>query len=377
MKQIFSNLRQSQRSLGAITAVFLLILAYPGRAQNVAINATGSSANASSMLDVAATDKGLLIPRVALTATNSAAPVTSPATSLLLYNTAAAGTAPNNVVPGYYYWNGSRWISFMTNNIYTADGMLTGSRTVDVNGTNLTFRDNTQTFGGSTSFSYNFGARLTLGTTTGRSDFILSAGGSTITLFQDPGAASQLLTSGTSTGFSIGSALGSAIPVRLVSNGVIRMHVAADGKIGIGTTNMLGTSNPAVLLAVNGSILTTGATYPDYVFENYIDGSSPLKKEYSFLSLRETETFIREHRHLPGIPGVGELARNEKGDYIFNASELSLQLLEKVEELYLHGIEQQKQLEAKNKEIEDLKAQTRETEARLKRLEETVSGLLR
>jgi hypothetical protein len=27
-----------------------------------------------------------------------------------VYNTATAGTAPNNVVPGYYYWNGSAWI---------------------------------------------------------------------------------------------------------------------------------------------------------------------------------------------------------------------------------------------------------------------------
>jgi hypothetical protein len=69
--------------------------------------------NASAKLEVAATDKGFLPPRVALTASNVFSPITgtsSAATGLLVYNTATAGTAPNNVVPGYYYWNGTAWI---------------------------------------------------------------------------------------------------------------------------------------------------------------------------------------------------------------------------------------------------------------------------
>lgn len=53
-------------------------------AQNVGINTTGAAPNASAMLDLDATDRGLLIPRVALTATNTAGPITSPATSLLV-----------------------------------------------------------------------------------------------------------------------------------------------------------------------------------------------------------------------------------------------------------------------------------------------------
>ncbi len=69
--------------------------------------------NASAKLDITATDKGFLPPRVALTATNVFSPITGTAASasgLLIYNTATAGSAPNNVVPGYYYWNGSAWI---------------------------------------------------------------------------------------------------------------------------------------------------------------------------------------------------------------------------------------------------------------------------
>ncbi len=61
--------------------------------------------NASALLDVTSTTKGILIPRVALTANNAAAPITAPVDALLIYNTATAGVAPNSVVPGYYFWN--------------------------------------------------------------------------------------------------------------------------------------------------------------------------------------------------------------------------------------------------------------------------------
>ncbi len=77
--------------------------------QNVGINTAGTTPAASAGLDVDFTDKGVLLPRVALTAKNAAGPITSPATSLIVYNTATAGTAPNNVNPGYYYWNGASW----------------------------------------------------------------------------------------------------------------------------------------------------------------------------------------------------------------------------------------------------------------------------
>lgn len=78
--------------------------------QGVAINTIGAVADASAMLDVNSANKGFLIPRVALTATNNASPVTNPATSLLVYNTTTAGSFPNNVIQGYYYWSGSLWI---------------------------------------------------------------------------------------------------------------------------------------------------------------------------------------------------------------------------------------------------------------------------
>jgi len=84
--------------------VLLLILKVAG-AQNVGItdNSAMTTPNASAGLDIDFTNKGLLIPRIRLTGTTDNTSIASPATSLLVYNLAAAGTSPNNVVAGYYY----------------------------------------------------------------------------------------------------------------------------------------------------------------------------------------------------------------------------------------------------------------------------------
>ncbi len=63
----------------------------------------------SAKLDVSATNKGFLPPRVALLSTTDVATITTPATGLVVYNTNTAGSSPNAVVPGYYYWDGAKW----------------------------------------------------------------------------------------------------------------------------------------------------------------------------------------------------------------------------------------------------------------------------
>lgn len=90
---------------------FILILALFFSLNAIAQTGIGTTTpHASAKLDVTATNKGFLPPRVTLTSTTDVSTIASPATGLLIYNTATAGTAPNNVVPGYYYWNGSTWI---------------------------------------------------------------------------------------------------------------------------------------------------------------------------------------------------------------------------------------------------------------------------
>jgi hypothetical protein len=65
--------------------------------------------NASAMLDISSTNKGLLVPRIALTGTGDKTTIPSPQTSLLVYNKATAGSGTTAVTPGYYYWNGTAW----------------------------------------------------------------------------------------------------------------------------------------------------------------------------------------------------------------------------------------------------------------------------
>lgn len=106
--------------------------------QNVAINATGAAANPAAALDVNIANKGILIPSVALTSTTLWAPLTGVATgSLLVYNTATAGVAPNNVTPGYYYWNPAvpRWERMLSG---ANDYWITGASAAGVNNVTAT-----------------------------------------------------------------------------------------------------------------------------------------------------------------------------------------------------------------------------------------------
>ncbi len=74
--------------------------------QSVSINGTGDAPDASAILDMSVVNnKGLLIPNVALTSSTDASSISSPASGLMIYNTATAG----DVTPGYYYFNGISW----------------------------------------------------------------------------------------------------------------------------------------------------------------------------------------------------------------------------------------------------------------------------
>ncbi len=103
--------------------------------QGVGINNSGANPANSAMLDVVATDKGILVPRVALTATNAAGPITAPATSLLVYNTVSAGAGATAVTPGFYYWDGAAWQRFDVGN-NTGDWKILGNANT-TSGTNF------------------------------------------------------------------------------------------------------------------------------------------------------------------------------------------------------------------------------------------------
>lgn len=89
-----------------------------------------TTVNAHSALEIESTNKGLLMPRVALTALNNASPLSAFVAGMVVYNTATAGTAPNNVVPGIYYCDGTSWASVAVNKNQIGD-IKSGFQTAD------------------------------------------------------------------------------------------------------------------------------------------------------------------------------------------------------------------------------------------------------
>jgi hypothetical protein len=73
------------------------------KAQSVAINTDGSTANASAILDIKSTTKGLLAPRMTQAQRDI---INSPASGLMIYQT--------DNTPGYYFYNGSAWTQVAT-----------------------------------------------------------------------------------------------------------------------------------------------------------------------------------------------------------------------------------------------------------------------
>lgn len=92
---------------------FLIVLFFNQLAfSQVGINTTSPQ----GMLDVNSNNQGVVFPKVALTDTSIQAPVINPngvnlAIGTIVYNTSTAGVLPNNVLPGYYFWNGNKWQS--------------------------------------------------------------------------------------------------------------------------------------------------------------------------------------------------------------------------------------------------------------------------
>ena len=109
------------------------------------------------------------------------------------------------------------------------------------------------------------------------------------------------------------------------------LHLNPDGNVGIGTTD------PKNKLSVNGiiwakEVKVSLADAADWVFED----------DYELRSLEEVESFVKSNKHLPDIPSADEFREND-----LNVAEMDNMLLQKVEELTLYLIEQ-------NKRIKDL-----------------------
>lgn len=82
-------------------------------AQNIVINSDGSSADASALLDIKSTDKGILLPR--MTASERSA-IINPAQGLLVFQ--------NDGTPGFCYYDGISWISLFNGKVIDNQGLV-------------------------------------------------------------------------------------------------------------------------------------------------------------------------------------------------------------------------------------------------------------
>ena len=100
-------MNMKQVIIPVLVVVIFILSPFISFGQNIGINTSGAAANTSAGLDVDFSSKGMLIPRISLLSNTDVATITSPAVSLLVYNSNPAMT--NGKGTGFYYWSGSLW----------------------------------------------------------------------------------------------------------------------------------------------------------------------------------------------------------------------------------------------------------------------------
>ena len=119
---------------------------------------------------------------------------------------------------------------------------------------------------------------------------------------------------------------------------VVKYPVSFPDGLIVGSSNTTIPAGSTYTLAVGGGILTekvrvaTNGTafWADYVFD----------KSFKLKSLKEVENFIKENKHLPDVPSTSDVTKNG-----IDLAETQAILLQKIEELTLYVIQQQKEID--------------------------------
>ncbi len=113
-----------------------------------------------------------------------------------------------------------------------------------------------------------------------------------------------------------------------------------NGNIGIGTV-------PKAKLDVNGKIKGTALDIAGTINTREVNitvnagADFVFEPDYALKPLSELESFVKENRHLPEIPSEKEMVENG-----LNVNEMQIKLLQKIEELTLYIIEQEKRIKS-------------------------------
>lgn len=134
---------------------------------------------------------------------------------------------------------------------------------------------------------------------------------------------------------------GTGTGVLRIRNNGDGMYFYPNGQISIGGG---GATATGYTISVEGKLIATTVTslpfgsWPDYVFE----------KNYSLRSLPELKNFIETHKHLPNVPSAAAIGK--EGVIL---AEISKAMIEKIEELTLYILQQQEQIDALKKKVEE------------------------
>lgn len=122
------------------------------------------------------------------------------------------------------------------------------------------------------------------------------------------------------------------------------LTVLKNGKTLIGNPNLagfMGTPDGYLLFVQQGILaekvkvaVATTAYWSDYVFD----------EKYKLKSIEDLESFVKTNKHLPNIPSAEEVVKNG-----IDMATMDAKLLEKIEELSLYIIQQNKRIEALEK----------------------------
>ncbi len=126
------------------------------------------------------------------------------------------------------------------------------------------------------------------------------------------------------------------------------LSVANNGLVRIGSENSDGN------LQVKGTITAKEVTVKDPVWADFV-----FDKNYKLRDLKEVDQYIQDNGHLPDIPSEAEV--KEKG---VNLVEVQAKLLQKLEEITLYAIEQNKKIEQQNTKMNRLEKRIKELEHR-------------
>lgn len=260
-----------------------------------------------------------------------------------------------------------RWNTFIGYNSGSAN-MTGGDNTFVGNGAGLS-----NVTGPSNSFFGKNAGRDNLGrdnTMLGKGTGVVNVNGSSNTFIGTDAGNQNVGSSNTFIGRNAGRNNVGSLNV-FIGNAAGQNHISESNKLIIDNTNSItsplifgdfnnnqlaigtGTFATGHALSVNGKVaceevrVQLQAEWPDYVF----------KDSYELRTLDEVQSFISKNGYLPGVPSANKIATNG-----LQLGEMNRVLMEKIEELMLYTLQQQKEMDAlklkaseQQREIENLK----------------------